>query len=287
DFSLKPGDTVETYSKFVVNEVGVTEGENPLHYVDLRNISEHGCIDDRWIEKVGSRTSGIFWDEKQGVPGYWKNLACCKEKESEGPFFMGLYFSKCLSAEYATFTGEIAFVSNPPSSQTYLPADAPSTLWSVIDNPDEQEYDALKRMTLMRNSTPFADKLVVDGVKYHAGDQVEIIGWRSSDMKSGGGTDSYLEILSIKKKGTLGVETTEKAELRIFPNPAGETITLSATGCDLQKVEILDVNGRILYAASLDNPTSFRYNVSWMPSGIYIARVKTPCGVLTKKFSVR
>ncbi|MCM1041004.1 MAG: T9SS type A sorting domain-containing protein [Bacteroides sp.] len=82
---------------------------------------------------------------------------------------------------------------------------------------------------------------------------------------------------------------TGKADIgiKIYPNPAGETITLTTTGCNLQKVEILDVNGRVLYAATLDNQTSFRYNVSWMPSGIYLARVKTPCGVLTEKFSVR
>ncbi|MCM1554017.1 MAG: T9SS type A sorting domain-containing protein [Bacteroides sp.] len=152
----------------------------------------------------------------------------------------------------------------------------------MIDNPVEQEYDALKRMTLMRNSTPFADKLMVDGVEYRAGDEVEVTGWRSSEH-----IYSDLEILSIKKKGVLGVETTEKAELRIAPNPAGETVTLTTTGCSLQKVEILDVNGRVLYVATLNGTVSFRYNVSWMPSGIYLARVKTSCGVLTEKFSVR
>ncbi len=83
------------------------------------------------------------------------------------------------------------------------------------------------------------------------------------------------------------METSEKAELRIIPNPATETITLTATGCDLQHVEILDVNGRILYAATVNGTASFRYNVSWLPSGIYLARVKTPCGTLTEKFSVR
>lgn len=287
DFFLRPGDTVETYSKFVVTEVGVTESKEPLHYIDLRDISEHaGGIDDRWIEKVGSQTSGIFWNDCWGCAGYQNRLACCKEKDKEEPFVMGKYFSVCLSTEYATFKGKIVFVSDPPSSQIYLLNADTSTLWAVIDNP-EKEYDALKCMTLMRNSTPFAQKLVVDGVEYFAGDKVEITGWRSSDMKSGGGTDSYLEIQSIRKKGNVGLETSEKAELRITPNPAAETITIEAAGCELRHVEILDVNGRILYAATVNGIASFRYNVSWMPSGFYLARVKTPCGVLTEKFSVR
>lgn len=285
DFALKPGDTIESYSKFVVTSVGVLDGDKPLHYIDLKDI-EHGCS-DRWIERIGSQTSGIFWEDCWGCPGYLNRLACCKEKDDEEPFCFGKYFSECLSAEYSTFTGEIAFVSNPPSSPIYLPNSDTSTLWAVIDNPKEKEYDALKRMTLMRNSTPFAQKLIVDGVEYFAGDKVEVTGWRSSDMKSGGGTDSYLEIHSIKKKGVAGVETSEKAELRITPNPASETITLSAVGCEFQRVEILDVNGRVLYAATLHNTASFDYNVAWLPTGIYLARITTPCGIITEKFSVK
>ena len=68
---------------------------------------------------------------------------------------------------------------------------------------------------------------------------------------------------------------------------AKETITLSTTGCNLQKVEILDVNGRVLHAATVNGTETFDYNVSQMPSGIYLALVKTSCGVLTEKFSVK
>ncbi len=271
DFSLKPGDTVETYSKFVVTAVGVMEGEDPLHYIDLRDISEHAeGFDERWIEKVGSQERGIYWDDCWGCVGGFRDLGCCKETDEDNPFFIPVP-RFCLSAEYTTVKGVISFVSLANLDS--------STVWAVIDNTDTQEY-AQKYTTLMRNSTPFAQKLVVDGVEYSAGDQVEITGWISSGYEF-----SDLEILSIRKKNT-GVETSEEAELRILPNPAHETITVTATGCDIQKVEILDVNGRILYAATV-NAASFRYNVSWMPSGIYLARVKTPCGVLTEKFSVK
>lgn len=87
--------------------------------------------------------------------------------------------------------------------------------------------------------------------------------------------------------GVLSIEFSQKFELKLTPNPATETITLTATGCNLQKVEILDVNGRVLYAATLNGTETFDYNVSQMPSGIYLARVKTPCGILTEKFSVK
>ena len=281
DFSLKLGDTIETYSKFVVTSVGILEGDNPLHYIDLIDI-ERDC-GDRWIERIGSQTSGIFWNDCWCCVGYWNELSCCKEKDETEPFFRTPYLSnKCMSAEYATFTGEIAFVSNPPTEDFFLSTADSSAVWAVIDNPKEQEYNVLKRMTLMRNSTPFAQKLLVDGVEYFEGDKVEVTGWRSSER-----VFSDLEILSIKKKGNVGVETSEKVELRIFPNPAKETITLTATGCKLQRVEILDMNGRVLHTVTLNDMETFDYNVSQMPSGIYFARVKTPCGVLTEKFSVK
>ena len=81
--------------------------------------------------------------------------------------------------------------------------------------------------------------------------------------------------------------TDQQFAVSVFPNPAKETITLRATGCNLQKVEILDVNGRVLHAATVNGTETFDYNVSQMPSGIYLARVKTSCGVLTEKFSVK
>ncbi|MCH5244591.1 MAG: T9SS type A sorting domain-containing protein [Lentimicrobiaceae bacterium] len=267
DFSLKPGDTVETYSKFVVTSVGVTEGEMPLRYIDLKDAE--GWCTDRWIEKVGSQEKGLFWETCWCCLGAFRDLACCKEDKDSEPFFRSM---QCLSAEYTTVTGIISFA--PANTDS-------SMLYAVIDNPDEQEYDALKRMTLMRNSTPFAQRLVVDGKEYFAGDKVEITGWRSSDLGF-----SDLEIVSIRK-GNTSVETVQKAGLILSPNPATETIRLTATGCNIQKVEILDANGKVLYATAVNEPSSFLYDVSRLSSGLYCARVKTTCGVFTEKFTVK
>ncbi|MDE6494525.1 MAG: T9SS type A sorting domain-containing protein [Bacteroidales bacterium] len=275
DFSLKPGDTVETYTKLVVTSVGFTEGETPLRYIELHSISPEIRF-DRWIERVGSEKSGIAWNYCWNcVGGYNKDFVCCKEKNDENPFFTA-FTRYCMNAKYVTVKGQVSFVplSNADSS----------TLWAVIDNPyyeEEEEKYTPKYTTLMRNSTPFAQKLVVDGVEYLAGDNVEITGWLSFDFGL-----SDLEILSIKKID-MAVQPSQKAELKLSPNPASETVTISAAGCSLQRVEILNANGRVLYAAALNNPDSFRYNVAWMPSGIYLVRVKTPCGVLTEKFSVK
>ncbi|MCM1041408.1 MAG: T9SS type A sorting domain-containing protein [Bacteroides sp.] len=275
DFSLKPGDTIDAYEEFRVVATGDTvffEGGKKHKYIKLEVRSETS-IEDFWVEGIGSLSVGIEWDGCWNCPGSNDALLCCRDGDRN------LYekTEKCLlNVDEATFEGKIDFVGESPED---VPEGEPvlPCLWPVLQTEKDRYF-------LMKNGVYDCD-LVVDGIRYEAGDEVEIRGIASIYRRNG--LQSDLEILSIKKKGNVGVETTEKAELRIFPNPAGETVTLTATGCNLQKVEILDMNGRVLYAATLDNQTSFRYNVSWMSSGIYFARVKTPCGVLTEKFSVR
>ncbi len=273
DFSLQPGDTIDSYEEFRVVATGDTvfyEGGKTHKYIKLEVKSEPSVV-DFWVEDIGSLSVGIEWDKCWWCPGSDDALLCCRDGDKN------LYAKteKCLlHADEATFVGKIAFVSEDPNGVAEVALDC---LWPVLQTETSQYF-------LMKNGVYNCD-LFVDGIMYEEGDEVEIRGIAS--VYSRNGLQSDLEIISIKKKGVTGVETSEKAELRITPNPATETITLTATGCNLQHVEILDVNGRVLYAATLNGTASFRYNVSWLPSGIYLARVKTPCGLLTEKFSVR
>ena len=276
DFSLQPGDTINSYEEFRVVATGDTvfyERGEAHKYVKVAVRNEPGVI-DFWVEGIGSLSVGIEWDECWWCPGSADVLLCCRDGDKN------LYekTENCLlHVDEATFVGKIAYVNeDPDGAEREVPLDC---LWPVLQTETGQYF-------LMKNGLYDCD-LVEDGIGYEKGDEVEIRGIASVYNRRNGGLQSDLEILSIKKKDNVGVKTSEKADLRIFPNPAKETITLRTTGCNLQKVEILDVNGRVLYTATLNGTASFDYNVSRMPSGIYLARVNTPCGVLTEKFSVR
>lgn len=181
--------------------------------------------------------------------------------------------------EYVSCIGKLTFVGTP----------------TLIFPPLDCCYEALAikwgglTPFLSFNSTWTYDglPLQVQGVEYMEGDSVEVEGYVSISYSLGGQLYSELKLENIRKIGSTPVEKQQKSELKLTPNPAKETITLRTTGCNLQKVEIIDVNGRVLYAATLNNTTTFDYNVSWLPAGIYLARVKTSCGVLTEKFSVK
>ncbi|MCM1530831.1 MAG: T9SS type A sorting domain-containing protein [Bacteroides sp.] len=274
DFSLQPGDTIDIdpYSRFrVIGRCDTVfyEGGRSHRYVKVEDRDSHSI--DFWLEGIGSLSLGIEWG-CLNCSGSDNVLLCCHSGDT------ALYkkTENCLlNANEATFVGKIVFVENPPAD---------------VSAADCQRFPILQtkagQYVLMRNGVRCLCEVVIDGETYREGDNVTVQGVASVYMRRGGGAiDSELEVRTIKKSG-VSVQPSQKFELKLTPNPAGETITLTATGCSLQKVEILDMNGRILYAATLDNQT-FRYNVSWMPSGIYLARVKTPCGVLTEKFSVR
>jgi len=70
--------------------------------------------------------------------------------------------------------------------------------------------------------------------------------------------------------------------LKIFPNPAQNTLLLQSSNNDLDSVSISDVNGRMVI--SLKKLTSNEIDVSALKPGIYFITIQSSEGNLTKKF---
>ncbi|MDR1974612.1 MAG: S8 family serine peptidase [Bacteroidales bacterium] len=103
-------------------------------------------------------------------------------------------------------------------------------------------------------------------------------------------------------------ELPNSESVGVFPNPAGNFVTISALGVELRKIEIFDVRGRkVLQAggaglsesgaglsgssaglsgngAGLSGKT---INISSLKSGIYLFRISTDRGIVTKKIAKR
>jgi hypothetical protein len=84
----------------------------------------------------------------------------------------------------------------------------------------------------------------------------------------------FIDDVSVTLDTTTGIAETEKPKLKIFPNPAGNQITieqLSVSGNQLS-VEIYDALGRLVLQSSINNQTStIPLNLS---KGVYLLRVK-------------
>ncbi|MCM1168375.1 MAG: T9SS type A sorting domain-containing protein [Bacteroides sp.] len=293
DFSLKANDVLmmdwveETDNLknpvFRVLEVGDTIAPFPFgqsHYLKVYDTVHQ--VMDMWLTGIGSALHGIAW-HKSGLPSeIFETLLCIDGWSMHGK-------GRCYSGDdhyYISGRGKLVIVGTP--ALIFPEFDCCYQALAVAMD------DGVHILSNNMDTVPFSGWAVdgfpfhFQGVDYMEGDSIEVMnGFVEHFYSLKGYPYSEMLVTDIRKVGAAPTEKHPKAELILSPNPTGETITLTTTGCGLQKVEILDVNGRVLYAAILDNQTSFRYNVSWMPSGIYFARVKTPCGVLTEKFSVR
>ena len=76
----------------------------------------------------------------------------------------------------------------------------------------------------------------------------------------------------IYVSGNSGINTTEKAELNIYPNPAKDLIHID--GKTIEKVEVIDHIGRIAMVEYGKNDI----NVAKLPAGNYILRMQTTDG---------
>jgi len=73
--------------------------------------------------------------------------------------------------------------------------------------------------------------------------------------------------------------------LSIYPNPAGEMITVTVNVKDAQFIEVQDPMGRILIDEKIsDQDNLHKLNIGSLPSGIYLVTVKTSSGILQKPF---
>ena len=81
---------------------------------------------------------------------------------------------------------------------------------------------------------------------------------------------------------TLSVDDAAKViDLRMYPNPASDDVTLSATA-EIGHVEVYAANGALVMTSDIDD-TCGTINVSALPAGVYLAKV----GNIVKRLIVK
>lgn len=98
------------------------------------------------------------------------------------------------------------------------------------------------------------DKIVLGGYAYNVG-----------------ADDSDLIVARFHNDGTMGVENNTFAEIRLFPNPASETLTIQLKNLDSSNLEIVDVLGKTVFASEITQTQNI--NVSALAPGIYFAKI--------------
>lgn len=85
----------------------------------------------------------------------------------------------------------------------------------------------------------------------------------------------------------LGVNDIPTAEVKLFPNPAKDLFTIQATADTLNRVEIMDIRGSILYTEEDIQNNIKSIQTESLSAGIYLIRITTEKGIAIKKLIVR
>lgn len=120
------------------------------------------------------------------------------------------------------------------------------------------------------------------------------------DLSDYAGKDVYLAIQCVSEdafifmldditvnKPVSSVAENAVAMLSLYPNPATEMIVISSGGSAIEKVDIYNAAGALVYSSPASDSSNFRYNVSSLDAGIYFAKVETSDGAKVMRFIVK
>ena len=82
---------------------------------------------------------------------------------------------------------------------------------------------------------------------------------------------------------TANISKNTIQSLKVYPSPATDLLTVSTDGIQITMVDIMDVNGKIIFS-NTPQSDNLRMDVSSLPSGIYILNVRTENGKETRRF---
>lgn len=97
----------------------------------------------------------------------------------------------------------------------------------------------------------------------------------------GAGT-AYIDNVYFSTQSTLGIDNFDLSGISVYPNPANSKWTIVSNNSIIQLVEIFDFLGRNVLSVK-PNKQAVNIDVSNLPIGIYISKIKTESGVSSKK----
>jgi len=96
--------------------------------------------------------------------------------------------------------------------------------------------------------------------------------------------------LHIKENNELSTSENQISQLQLFPNPAGNLITLKLINKPIQRLAIFDLQGRIVYWQELkdnSNRIEVEVDLSQFNYGLYIVQIESTEGIVSSSKFVK
>jgi len=78
----------------------------------------------------------------------------------------------------------------------------------------------------------------------------------------------------------------EETNLIVYPNPASDYTTVYSENIEINQVEIIDINGRLVRTLQISNAHRFDIQLYDLQKGVYILKLSTQEGLLLKKLMI-
>ena len=156
--------------------------------------------------------------------------------------------------------------------------------YRVLVSTTTNDIESFEPVTDFREAPDWEWKQEVVDLSAYNGQQAYIAIERLIE-EGGYGYMLMIDDIRVDKTGTGTESDASILDASLYPNPAREKVTIF---CDagIQEVEILDINGRALFAKQGLKQDSFTYNVENLSPGLYFAKVRSSQGLQVLKFTV-
>ena len=85
---------------------------------------------------------------------------------------------------------------------------------------------------------------------------------------------------------TAGISETETENAAVYPNPAADYVTVSASGA-IRRITVIDLSGSVQLSVAGNNDTRQTVDISRLPAGHYLVRIATAQNTITHKLIVQ
>lgn len=108
-----------------------------------------------------------------------------------------------------------------------------------------------------------------------------------SNSVSNGFTAFMIDDIRVSKVAANEDVVDLEGYFHLYPNPASERVFITSSGLDMNRIEVFNLTGSMVYTSGERSGDSAIIPVNGWSSGVYIMRITTHSGVQTLKFVVR
>ncbi len=96
---------------------------------------------------------------------------------------------------------------------------------------------------------------------------------------------SDINLLRFKETtAPTGIAEADKNVIAVFPNPVAETLNVQISGNENGEVRIIDLQGKLIKAVTVNSQNRTAIPVAQLPAGMYFCQYKTGKNTKTIKF---